>query len=131
MEIIGKLGIGILGKELEAAAEAIAAKHGLSVKRGRGVYTNDSASLKMEFAIVGENGIAKTREATDFEFLADEFGLMPSDLGAVFTSRGTAYTLSGLKARSPKFPFVATRVSDGSPFKFTKSIVQSVIAARA
>jgi hypothetical protein len=74
-------------------------------------------NLKIEFAEVGKNGLAESKEAADFKALAKFYGLNADDLGRHFVSRGERYEIVGLKPKSHKFPILG-RNHDGKIYKF-------------
>jgi hypothetical protein len=107
--------------DINAALASIAKTHGVQIKVGNGSFTTDNATIKIEVASIGDNGLAKTKEATDFERYATSFGLKPEDLGTVFESRGVKYTLIGAKSRSTKYPLLAKCIDTGKVYKMPVS----------
>ena len=75
-------------------------------------------NLKIEFAEVGEGGVAESREA-----LAKFYGLSDDDLGRQFVFRGERLTIVGLKPKSPKFPILG-RNGSGKVYKFPAESVK-------
>lgn len=96
------------------------------VMRG-GKYNDTSYTMKIEIAMVGEDGKANTTFSTDFKDMATAFGLQPSDLGRRFMFRGNIYEVSGCKPSSYKFPIIANRVCDGKSFKFSAEQVKRAL----
>jgi hypothetical protein len=128
MKSIGSGELKLLATEIEEAVQSVAKKHGIQIKRGRGVYGGSNASLKLELAVVGKGGQAQTREAEDFKRYASVYGLKAENLGAEFTDfDGEVYTITGLKPRSRKYPILVERV-DGMGFKMPAERVKVGLA---
>lgn len=110
---------------LQTALDTIAADIGCQIKVGNASYEPDGSacSFKIECAVIGEDGTAKTREATDFGHYAEQYGLKPEDLGKSFTNHNGTYTIIGCKPRSHKFPILGRR-ADGKVFKFPAVMVR-------
>ncbi|MFN0149595.1 MAG: hypothetical protein ACKVU1_02660 [bacterium] len=119
-----------LRAEIEAAAQAIAQKHGLDgLVKGCSYDGESTITFKIEMAIVGANGVAQTHEAADFERYAREFGVADHvRLGSTFVSRGRVHTVVGLHARGRKLPVLA-RDPDGGTFKFAVDAVNRLVVA--
>ena len=80
-------------------------------------------NLKIEFAEIGEDGVAESREAADFKALAKFYGLSADDLGKQFVSRGECFEIVGLKPKSHKFPILG-RNRHGKVYKFPAESVK-------
>lgn len=118
----------ILGDEIEAALVPVAKKHGISIRRGRGTFTEESYTVRIECSLLNEKGEAVTKEAQDFQRYAGLFGLEPGHFGRVFQYQGERFTICGLKVRSRKFPILARR-SDGKVFKLNAEVVKRNLLA--
>jgi hypothetical protein len=113
--------------EIEAAARAVAAKHGLAFLKSRGVY-GERLELKLEFGAKAEDGSVVTPESTAFTRYASMYGMKPEWLGRTFRANGgIEYTIVGLNMRARKRP-VQVRAKDGGRFVFP---AESVIRAMA
>lgn len=95
-----------------AALKPVAEQFGLSVAKSGGNYSATSLIEKFEFALVGENGEAQTREARDFARFCGMFGLTADMLNKQFLNGGQLFTITGLNTKAPRFPVQARR-SDG------------------
>ncbi len=80
-------------------------------------------NLRIEFAEVGEGGVAESKETADFKALARFYGLSADDLGRQFVFRGERLTIVGLKPKSPKFPILG-RNGSGKVYKFPAESVK-------
>src|SRR5207253_2459791 len=58
------------------------------------------------------------------------YGLEPGDLGAIFTSNGRRFKLTGIVPSRPKYPLDGECLSTGKTFKFTRGIVSQIAATR-
>jgi hypothetical protein len=111
-----------LRKEMEAAMQVVAAKHGIVIKFGNCKFSPENASFKLDVATKAQNGSVITREATAFKQSAVYYGLKSEDLGKVFTFNGKTFKLTGLLPKSRKYPFQATCLQDGKSYKLPESI---------
>lgn len=110
-----------INNELEAALKQVAEKYGLEVKLGNTRFTGDNFSTKVQVATVGQDGIAMSKEATDFNRYKTILGIN-MDLGQEFERSGKTYTIVGLKPRSKKYPILA-KCSDGKTYKLPVDLV--------
>jgi hypothetical protein len=116
----------------EERLEELAQELGLNVRYAGGSFSASNAVIKFEFAVVGENGQAATREAEAFKQLAFTLGLQPDDLGRRFSNiTGEVFEIVGLKPKSPRFPLLGKRVRDGKVFKFVPKAVVNNLEARS
>ena len=106
-----------------------AARQGLVLQNKGGNYTDQSAVLKIEFAVKNSDGEAETRETVDFKLRARQFGMLPSDLGRSFVSPGdgTRYTIVGLNPRAYAYPIIAVK-ENGERRKFSAGVVRTLLA---
>jgi hypothetical protein len=99
--------------EVETALQAIAAKHGLTVKLNGGRFTTSSFAPKVEFLVPGaiDGGTRKAEDA--WNTLAKLYGLNPAWLGKDFTARdGDKYRVMGLLPGRTKNVVKLARVRD-------------------
>lgn len=105
-------------KVLEAL-KPIAAQLGLSIKKHPGSYSSQNFVMKLEFAVIGEEGMAMTRERQDYTEQCWRFGLKPEWLDKIFTTdSGDSYQITGLRTRGRKFPVLATHTRTKKGYKF-------------
>jgi hypothetical protein len=125
MKIIDRKNLQIIEADIEAALGAIARKHGISLKIGRGKYSNASyGSFGIDIATIGDNGVVETVEARDFRSMASYYGFQPDDLGRTFFLEGRTFTLTGLKARAGKRPILAT--CGGKQYVFPETVARLI-----
>jgi hypothetical protein len=116
-----------LRTDIDAALKAVGDKHGISLKLGRGTFSAETATFKLELGTVSDTGVVVTKEAQDFKTYALMFGLKPEHLGQSFKDfDGHSYKVVGLKVRSPKFPVLVER-ADGARFKFPEKRVANFL----
>jgi len=118
-----------LDAEIRAAIAPIAEKYGVEFRRGRGVYGGANGSLKIEISTIGDDGKAITQEAEDYKRYASWHEMDPTALGREFSVGIYRYTIVGLKPKSPKYPVIGRRISDGKEYKFTPSVVKRGMVA--
>lgn len=116
-----------LQADIDAALAAMAEKHGIQIKAGGASFGATAATFKVELAVIGDGGVAKTRHATEFELFASSYGLAPTDLGREFTYKGNGYKITGLSTKSRRFPVEASR-TDGRTFKFPAELVKLALS---
>ena len=106
----------VLSKDIEAALLAVAARHGIVIKAGRGTYTSGHLTLKIECSTVNRDGVVNSKEADDFKTYASLYDLQAGDLGKTITFSFERYTLTGIRPKATRFPILAKRVKDGKVF---------------
>lgn len=114
----------------EKALKELAESYGVAITYKGGTFARDGGDATIKYELTAPNpvtGAYETAAAKDFAKLAHAFGLKPTDLGTVFTVRGTEYRITGLKATRPKFPICAERVKDGKAFKFPAGVVNGYV----
>lgn len=119
-----------LSAEIEAALQAVARKNGVSLKVGRGQFSPQNFTLKVEGSLLEDGGEAVTKEKNDFNRYATTFGLKPEDLGRRFVFRGQPYGIVGLKLSSRKYPILGKSRS-GKVYKFQAEDVRLALAGNA
>jgi hypothetical protein len=115
----------VLSDDVMAALEAVAAKHGIQIKRGRGTFSGGNFTMKIEASVIGEGGRPETKEALCFQRYAASEGLSPNDLYTEFTIASGTYEIVGFKPRSRKYPILAVKVGDGRTFKFAAETIRT------
>jgi hypothetical protein len=109
---------GAVERDILAALEGVAEKHGITIKReGGGRFDDHSFTFKLKCSVAGENG-EDAGEKLRFERDAVLFGFKPEHYGREFTSKGERYRITGFNYRARSMPIQAVRVHDGAQFKF-------------
>ena len=115
-----------IGMSILLALQAVEREHGVSIQfEGNTGYTGNQLFKKL---VITENDVSGNQvDAAEVSFVANarHFGVRASDYNRVFESytSGGRYRLKGIKPRNRKYPFIATRLSDGKSFKFTERTV--------
>jgi len=120
----------IVQAEAVAALEAIAAKHGMTVRAHGGSLADVSMILKFEFK-TADKAVLDSAAKAEFENYADMFGLRPDDYGREFVANGKVYVVSGFDMKRRKYPILVTEKATGKRSCFTDLIVPRIVAARA
>lgn len=118
-----------IGSAIEDALQKVANQFGVCIKRGNGRFSSNNLTLKIEVSLLNANGEVKSRESETFKLYAKVYGLEPTDLGRTFTAwSGKTFEITGLSARSHKYPVFAKNVLTGKGFKFPAEEVKVLLA---
>jgi hypothetical protein len=104
------------------ALATVAAEFECEVDYKGGKYSDNAATLKIEFAERAADGTVMTQMATDFQNYALSVGLKPDDLGASFERNGTSYKIVGFKPRATKMPVIC-ETPEGKRYKLREADV--------
>src|SRR4051812_22602453 len=87
-----------VGEEIEAAVQAVAAKHGIKIKIGKATYTNGpTMDIRLECAVIAADGVVIDKDAASLDQLGELLGLVPQARGKVFPYARKSYTLVGYR----------------------------------
>jgi len=114
---------------VDAALKETGERLGMTFRAGNMSYDPDglSVTIKLAGSVDGEDGEAVDPMVQEFKRHCDQFDLRPDHLGKEIKLEGTTFRIVGLKPRSPKFPIIGQRVSDGKRFKLPLKGVQIVL----
>ena len=118
-----------LHDDMMAALQPVAEKHGMEIVKAGGNISPTVFLAKFEVCEVSNDGVAQTRERTDFAEHANSFGLKPGDLGRTFISNGIRYTIVGLKPGRSKYPIIG-ETATGKRYKFSADKVAAALAVK-
>lgn len=126
--------IKALRKDINAALEAVLAKHGLTADLGniRFGATDFRCKLNVEVASnTGLGSVADTTAANERKFKAHawKFGLTGDEFGKTFKSRGTRFTIIEINPRAKKrggYPVIAKNAR-GTEYKFAASFAKEAV----
>ncbi len=118
---INKAKAQAIGSAVEKALAAVAEEFGLTVEVRGGKFSPTSYAPRVEFATAGA-------AEDDFRTYAHMYGLEPNAFGAIFTSKGRTFRLSGLAHRSRTYPILATEVKTGKTYKFTTDGIRAILS---
>lgn len=122
-----------MGEEVMAAAEKIAAKYGMTVKRGSGKYDAESYKLNnITFYDTDDNSTDNAPKSRftpkelrsfkySFDMYKDTYGLGNVTVGQIFTdTKGRDMKVLGWKSRNRKYPILIQSVNNpDSVYKVT------------
>jgi len=94
-----------LALDINAALQAVAAKHGVSLSTGRSTYADTHAEMKLHIGVVDANGNEHSRERDALNTWSDHIldGLKYGDKVTLVTGKGKeTYVVTGYKSRSGK-----------------------------
>ena len=109
--------VKLLQTAIDEALVAVGEKFKVRIRAGHASYTHSNATFKVEAADFAADGTVVSKEAETFKIMATMYGLEASDLGKEITIGREKYVLTGLAPRSPRFPILATKASDGKTYK--------------
>ena len=110
-----------LRAELDAALQAVAEKHGVSIRAGNASFDALHANFKVEVKVL-QTASGVSGDEAEFRRYAGMVGLQPDVYGKTFVSNGSTFTVSGLSLKSRRMPVLARR-EDGKVYKFPVNIV--------
>lgn len=115
------------------ACRKIAADHGLVVESA-GWHGRDAGFAfepVFRVSIPASDGTAFNLEKDRFEFLAEHYGLQPSDFGQEFRTGSERFRITGIDPKRPRYPISAERIPDRRGFKFTAENVAMLLQAQS
>jgi len=110
-----------LRNDLDQALAQVAQQYGIEISTGNISFSGDNCSIKVTAAVIGNDGMVMSKEATDFAHYA-QFKLPGVSLGDQFRYGGYTYTITGWKSRATKNPILADR--DGRTYRVPVDIVK-------
>ncbi|HET9537464.1 MAG TPA: hypothetical protein VFP43_19340 [Mesorhizobium sp.] len=110
----------------------VAADHGLVVESAgwRGMETGFAFEPVFRVSIPASDGTAFNLDKDRFEFLAEHYGLQPSDFGREFRTGSERFRITGIDPKRPRYPISAERIPDRRGFKFTAENVAMFLQAK-
>jgi hypothetical protein len=93
-----------LQPEIEAALAELGRRHGITIRTGRAHFSERTADLKLELAVIGGDGRPARREAEEFEKYHAMFGLEAADLGRTIVARPRGASPSRAGAEPAQVP---------------------------
>lgn len=121
VENIGRNEAKAISADVQQALAAVAEKHGVAFKLGRGTFDGLTFNLKVEFTAQRADGA--TRESEDFKRYADMYGFEADDLGKVVTINRKDYRIVGLLTKRTKYNVLVEPVTGGKAVLFPHDAV--------
>ena len=114
------------------ACRKVAADHGLVVESAgwHGMDAGFAFEPVFRVSIPSSDGTAFNLEKDRFEFLAEHYGLQPSDFGREFRTGSERFRITGIDPKRPRYPISAERIPDRRGFKFTAENVVLFLRAK-
>jgi len=127
MDKITKDNIDMIKTRILEALLPVGEELGLSFDFGRGTYNPNNFVTQLEVMIDNDDGVAMSREATDFQQHSWKYGLRSDQLGAVFPSDNSDYRIVGCKIKNRKYPIIVEDINSGNRYKFAASAVKAAV----
>jgi len=96
---------------------------GVSVDLGHGSFSQDEFTVKLRLVVTGGEDVAQR----DWNQYCRSFGLKPEQFGTTFESRGTTFTVCGIKPLATRFPVIAIN-ANGTKYKFPANMLPGGLA---
>jgi len=113
-----------IAQVISNALVPVAEQFGINIKLGRGTFSANNYTLKIEMACVDPSGTILSRERDDWNYSAVAYGLNPEWLDRTFDNGQSVYRISGLKPRSRKYPVLAEDTHTGKMYKFSARAIR-------
>jgi len=115
------------------ACRKIAADHGLVVESAgwHGMDAGFAFEPAFRVSIPASDGTAFNLEKDRFEFLAEHYGLLPSDFDREFRTGNDRFRITGIDPKRPRYPISAERIPDRKGFKFAAENVAMLLQAQS
>jgi len=109
--------------------QKVAADHDLVVESAgwRRMETGFAFEPAFRVSVPAFDGTAFNLEKDRFEFLAEHYGLQPSDFGREFGTGSERFRIAGIDPKRPRYPISAERIPDCGGFKFTAENVAMLL----
>ena len=127
MDKITKDNIDLVKTRILEALLPVGEELGLSFDFGRGTYNSNNFVTQLEVMIDNDDGVAMSREATDFQQYSWKYGLRSDQLGVVFASDNSNYRIVGCKIKNRKYPIIVEDINSGNRYKFAASTVKTAM----
>ena len=106
-----------LRAEIDALLPALAEKLGMSITTGRGIFTGNSLTLKVEFALKTKNGEIETKDAAAFKVFGPRDGFAATDLFREFVYGGKKVKIIGYRPRLHRSRYIYQEVESGRNYR--------------
>ena len=115
--------------ELEPELASIGERLGVSLRLGRGSFSSDSATFKLEVELLSATGRPISKEEIYLKENHELLGIPKEWLGAKLKdpTDGKLYYLRGYKVRSPKRPFIIETVDGFNKYVTTEAGIKRLV----
>ncbi len=122
--MINEQQIKLIAKDLARATQIVSAKHGVVVDLTVPSEEKERWQISLLISAQSRDDQDLNEQARAFLEHASEHDLRPEDLGREFLMNGEKWTLYGLNVATPRYPIVATKLSDGRNYKLRAAAVK-------
>jgi len=116
-----------LTADVMEALKAVALKHSVQFTNKGCRFSSTNANYRIEASILGDSGVAETRERTDFPRYAAMFGLKPEWLDKRFVHGANTFTIIGIATRKSKNPVLCKQHTNGKTYIFPANTVATLM----
>lgn len=95
-----------LAEDVQAAVQAVAKKHGLTLERAGGRFNPTEFTQKLKWTIGDKAAVTKQAKA-DWDMHCEVLGLKPEHFGKEVHCKGQAWRVCGLNPRRSRYPVLA------------------------
>lgn len=120
---LDRLTVQQIQKDVRAALAGVCEKYGLTITKNNANYDVAEVRVAVTLRIAGEDA-----SRAEFAKYCAMYGLKPEHFGATITSRGSAFTICGINARSRTKPIIASR--DGKEYIFDDAAVRRILGCQ-
>lgn len=127
MDKITKDNVDMIKTRILEALLPVGEEFGLSFDFGHGTFNSNNFVTQLEVMVDNDDGVAMSREATDFQQHSWKYGLRSDHLGAVFASDNSSYRIVGCKIKNRKYPIIVEDIDSGNRYKFAAEAVKTAV----
>jgi len=100
---------------------------GIEANVGNATYGHSSATFKVEFRVLSEDGTPTGKDAEAFKRYEYRHGISPDALGVTFKLKGEDFRITGYRPRATKNPVLVEKVDTGHPYVVPEGMVKAAI----
>ena len=127
---LNRANVKAISDDIMEALKAVSLKYGVKFSYKGGSFSPSNATYRIEAAIVGNDGVAETRERKDYQIYCYQYGLKPEWLDKSFNHISDKYTIVGLSTRKSKNPVLCRNERSGKTFIFPDAMVALLMNAQ-
>lgn len=110
IEAFDRATVKVLSEELERAVQSVAEKYGIKISWAGGNFSPNAATIKLELAIIGGDGTAKTKEYDDLMTMAPVLDILNIEARR-YDSQVGDFHIVGYRAKAHKKPFIIQTIA--------------------
>jgi hypothetical protein len=122
-----------INEEAKELLRPLAEKYGLVLDDKRCSYTKEAMPIMVQFIVRKEDadGNALNARASDFQTLAQYYGLAATDLHREFVCQGKTFRITGINRKVHRTPIIAEDVRTGKSYRFDNNTVKALLGTKA